>query len=147
MTEMPIGRGVVVRPGQRVAILSFGALFSEAMSAGEDLDATVVDMRWVKPLDETLVLELAESHDLIITLEENVVAGGAGSAVAELLSSKGVDCPIRHVGIPDNFVEHGDQGELRFDSGLSRDEIVRLATAKRYTEARIGAKGPMVLGA
>ena len=127
MTEMPIGRGVVVRPGQRVAILNFGALFSEAMSAGEDLDATVVDMRWVKPLDETLVLELAESHDLIITLEENVIAGGAGSAVAELLSSKGVDCPIRHVGIPDNFVEHGDQGALRREQGMCAAEIIILA--------------------
>jgi 1-deoxy-D-xylulose-5-phosphate synthase len=110
MAELPIGRGVVVRPGQRVAILNFGALFGDAMAAGEELDATVVDMRWVKPLDDTLVLELATSHDLLITLEENAVSGGAGSAVAELLAAQGVDCPVRHLGIPDHFVEHGGQG-------------------------------------
>ncbi|MEM1404156.1 MAG: 1-deoxy-D-xylulose-5-phosphate synthase [Pseudomonadota bacterium] len=127
MTEMPIGRGIVVRPGQRVAILNFGALFGEAMSAGEDLDATVVDMRWVKPLDETLVLELAQSHELIITLEENAVAGGAGSAVAELLSAQGLSCPIRHAGIPDAFVEHGDQGALRRDQGMNAQRIVAIA--------------------
>ena len=123
MTELPIGRGVVVRPGQGVAILNFGALFSEAMTAGEELDATVVDMRWVKPIDETLILELAQSHDLLVTLEENVMAGGAGSAVAELLSARGIDTPIRHFGIPDQFVEHGDQEALREAAGLSAAAI------------------------
>jgi 1-deoxy-D-xylulose-5-phosphate synthase len=134
MAELPIGRGVVVRPGQRVAILNFGALFGDAMAAGEELDATVVDMRWVKPLDDTLVLELATSHDLLITLEENAVSGGAGSAVAELLAAQGVDCPVRHLGIPDHFVEHGGQEQLRIAAGLSRDAI--LETAGRHLRAR-----------
>ena len=123
MTELPIGRGVVVRPGQGVAILNFGALFSEAMTAGEELDATVVDMRWVKPIDETLILELAQSHDLLVTLEENVTAGGAGSAVAELLSARSIDTPIRHFGIPDQFIEHGGQEALREAAGLSAAAI------------------------
>lgn len=129
MSELPIGRGVVVRPGQDVAILNFGALFSEAMAAGEELDATVVDMRWVKPLDEVLILELAASHELIITLEENAVAGGAGSGVAELLSANGLDIPIRHVGIPDNFVEHGDQNAIRREQGMSAESIAGTASA------------------
>jgi 1-deoxy-D-xylulose-5-phosphate synthase len=123
MTELPIGRGVVVRPGQGVAILNFGALFSEAMTAGEELDATVVDMRWVKPIDETLILELAQSHDLLVTLEENVTAGGAGSAVAEFLSARDIDTPVRHFGIPDEFIEHGGQEALREAAGLSAAAI------------------------
>lgn len=124
MQALPIGRGVVVRPGQRVAILNFGALFQNAMAAGEELDATVVDMRWVKPLDEALLLELADSHELLVTLEENAIAGGAGSAVAELLQSCGIDIALRHFGIPDNFVEHGDQGAIREAAGMSAEAII-----------------------
>jgi 1-deoxy-D-xylulose-5-phosphate synthase len=134
MTELTIGKAVVVRPGNRIAILNFGALFGEAMAAGEELDATVVDMRWVKPLDEELIVELAQSHDLIITLEENAVAGGAGSGVAGLLSERGIHCPVKHLGIPDEFVEHGGQEQLRIAAGLSRDAI--LETAGRHLRAR-----------
>jgi 1-deoxy-D-xylulose-5-phosphate synthase len=123
MSELEIGKGVLVRNGQRVAILNFGALFTQAMSAGEELDATVVDMRWVKPLDKELILELAGSHELLVTLEENALAGGAGSGVAELLSAHGVDCPIRHFGIPDTFVEHGGQDDLRRQVGLTAEAI------------------------
>ncbi len=124
MTELPIGKGVLVRQGQRVAILNFGALFSEAMQAGEALDATVVDMRWVKPLDEELILNLAGSHELLVTLEENAVAGGAGSAVSELLAREGVQCAIKHFGVPDAFVEHGGQETLREEVGASAEAIV-----------------------
>jgi 1-deoxy-D-xylulose-5-phosphate synthase len=127
MTELTIGKAVIVRPGNDIAILNFGALFGEAMAAGEELDATVVDMRWVKPLDEALVLELSESHELLITLEENAVAGGAGSAVAELLKQRDIDTPVRHLGIPDNFVEHGDQQEIRTAAGLSSATIIEMA--------------------
>jgi 1-deoxy-D-xylulose-5-phosphate synthase len=124
MTELPIGKGVLVRQGQRVAILNFGALFSEAMQAGEALDATVVDMRWVKPLDEELILNLAGSHELLVTLEENAVAGGAGSAVSELLAREGVQCAIKHFGVPDAFVEHGGQETLREEVGASAEAII-----------------------
>ncbi|MFT4768055.1 MAG: 1-deoxy-D-xylulose-5-phosphate synthase [Glaciecola sp.] len=124
MTEVPIGKAVLVRAGKGVAILNFGALFSEAMKAGEELDATVVDMRWVKPLDEELILELASSHDLLITLEENAIAGGAGSAVSELLAHHGIQCPVKHIGIPDNFIEHGDQSALRTSAGTSVQAII-----------------------
>ena len=128
MTELPIGRGVTVRQGNRVAILNFGALFGEALAAGEKLDATVVDMRWVKPLDEALVFALAAEHELLITLEDNAIAGGAGSGVSELLARHGIDTPVHHVGIPDNFVEHGEQDELRRVAGLTREHIIALAS-------------------
>jgi 1-deoxy-D-xylulose-5-phosphate synthase len=124
MSELPIGKGVLVRPGQQVAILNFGALFADAMKAGEELDATVVDMRWVKPLDEELILELAGSHELLVTLEENAIAGGAGSAVSELLSREGVRCEVRHFGIGDVFVEHGGQEALREEVGASAEAII-----------------------
>lgn len=128
MAELPIGRGVIVRRGSRVAVLNFGALFAEALAAGETLDGTVVDMRWVKPLDEALVLAMAADHELLITLEENAVAGGAGAGVSELLARHGVTTPVRHVGIPDNFIEHGDQGETRRQAGLTREHIIDIAS-------------------
>jgi 1-deoxy-D-xylulose-5-phosphate synthase len=138
MKELPIGRGVVVRPGNRVAILNFGALFQEAMTAGEELDATVVDMRWVKPLDEELILDLAASHELLLTVEENAIAGGAGSAVSEVLTAKAVSCTLRHVGIPDGFVDHGDQAMLRREAGLLRDRIQSIAAEQeRETTAQV----------
>lgn len=145
MVELPIGKGVVVRPGNQVAILNFGALFHEAMEAGEELDATVVDMRWVKPLDEALILELADSNDLLITLEENAIAGGAGSAVAELLSASAVKCEIRHCGIPDQFVEHGDQNTLRSDVGACAEAIIR--AARQRTLSRGGSFSPAAVTA
>jgi 1-deoxy-D-xylulose-5-phosphate synthase len=129
MKELEIGRGVVVRPGQRVAILNFGALFGDAMAAGEELDATVADMRWVKPLDETLLLELADSHELIVTLEENAVAGGAGSAVSEYLKGAGRETAIRHCGIADLFIDHGDQNTLRGAAGASSGAILEAVAA------------------
>ena len=129
MTELPIGKAVTVRTGRRVAILNFGALLDEALAAGEDLDATVIDMRWVKPLDEELIRELAASHDLLLTLEENAIAGGAGAGVSELLAARGIVCAIRHLGLPDQFVEHGGQNDLRREQGLSRQALVDAVTA------------------
>ncbi|GAB5415377.1 MAG: 1-deoxy-D-xylulose-5-phosphate synthase [Congregibacter sp.] len=133
MSELPIGKGVVVRPGQGVAILNFGALFGQASAAAEELDATLVDMRWVKPLDEELIRELALSHELLITLEENAVAGGAGSGVAEFLSAQNLECPIRHFGIPDQFIEHGGQDDLRAENGMSAADIVAAVGSYRGT--------------
>lgn len=146
MSELPIGKGVLVRPGQRVAILNFGALFSEAMTAGEELDATVVDMRWVKPLDEEMILELAESHELLITLEENAIAGGAGSAVGEFLSSQFLECPIKHFGIPDTFIEHGGQDEIRNGAGMHAEAIVTCAQRALANSRSTVQKTPQLLG-
>jgi 1-deoxy-D-xylulose-5-phosphate synthase len=126
-SELEIGRGVTVRRGRGVAILSFGALLAQALDAGDTLDATVIDMRWVKPMDVELILETAATHELLITLEENAAAGGAGSGVEEVLQARGVTTPVSILGIPDAFIEHGDQNALRAAAGLGADNIVEVA--------------------
>lgn len=122
-----IGKGHVVREGSEIAILNFGVLLTEAEKAGEVLNATVADMRWVKPLDTDLIMQLAQTHSRFITVEENVVAGGAGSGVAEYLASQGLNIEIRHVAIDDRFIDHASQGETRIDAGLSCDDILEQA--------------------
>ena len=129
LVGVEIGKGKVVREGRDIAILNFGVLLTEAEKAAETLNATVADMRWVKPLDTDLICELAETHSLLITVEENVVAGGAGSAVAEFLTEQGLDIEIRHVAIDDRFIDHASQGETRADAGLSCDDILSKAGA------------------
>ena len=129
LVGVEIGKGKVVREGRDIAILNFGVLLTEAEKAAETLNATVADMRWVKPLDTDLICELAETHSLLITVEENVIAGGAGSAVAEFLTEQGLDIEIRHVAIDDRFIDHASQGETRADAGLSCDDILSKAGA------------------
>ena len=129
LVGVEIGKGKVVREGRDIAILNFGVLLTEAEKAAETLNATVAEMRWVKPLDTDLICELAETHSLLITVEENVVAGGAGSAVAEFLTEQGLDIEIRHVAIDDRFIDHASQGETRADAGLSCDDILSKAGA------------------
>ncbi|KAF0592712.1 1-deoxy-D-xylulose-5-phosphate synthase [Pseudomonas aeruginosa] len=112
------GKGVVRRRGGRVALLVFGVQLAEAMKVAESLDATVVDMRFVKPLDEALVRELAGSHELLVTIEENAVMGGAGSAVGEFLASEGLEVPLLQLGLPDYYVEHAKPSEMLAECGL-----------------------------
>ena len=126
MTAMPIGKAVVVREGQGAAILNFGTLLSEALEAGASLGATVVDMRWVKPLDEALLRDLAANHKVFLTLEENAIAGGAGSAVSEFLDENGLEVRVLRAGIRDHFVEHGSQGQQRERHGLTGAGLVEL---------------------
>src|SRR5688500_7667430 len=108
MRALPIGRGEIRREGKRVAILAFGAMLAPALKAGDELNATVANMRFVKPVDRELAYRLAATHDLLVTIEESVAAGGAGSAVAEALAADGVAVPMLQLGLPDHFVEHGD---------------------------------------
>ena len=124
LKALEIGKGQIVREGAGVAILNFGVLIDEALTAAEELNATVADMRWVKPMDEALILQLARSHDVLITLEENALAGGAGSGVAEFLSRTDAVCTVKHIGIRDEFVAHGGQGECRILAGLTSEAIV-----------------------
>lgn len=119
LDELPIGKGELRRQGRRVAILAFGTLLSAALEAGATLDATVANMRFVKPLDEALVRELAASHDALVTLEENVVIGGAGAEVARVLENAGIVKPLLRLGLPDRFIEHGEQKEMLAELGLS----------------------------
>jgi 1-deoxy-D-xylulose-5-phosphate synthase len=134
MTALPLGRGEVRREGKRVAILAFGAMLRPALEAGAELNATVVNMRFVKPVDRELAYRLAATHDLLVTIEENVVAGGAGAAVAEALAADGVSVPMLHLGLPDAFVEHGDPQLLLADCGLDSQGIAR-AIRERMSQA------------
>ena len=118
LDSLPLGKGEILRRGRSVAILAFGTLLAAALKAAESLDATVANMRFVKPLDHELVRELALTHDLLVTLEENVVIGGAGSEVARALEGMGILKPLLRLGLPDSFIEHGEQGEMLAEIGL-----------------------------
>jgi 1-deoxy-D-xylulose-5-phosphate synthase len=125
LAPLPIGRGRRVKEGSGIAILNFGALMTPALEAAEALGATVADMRFVKPLDEELILALAEKHDLLVTLEENAIAGGAGSAVTEFLNGRNLLQPVLQLGLPDTFVDHGKHGQLLTDVGLDAEGILQ----------------------
>ncbi|PWT73193.1 MAG: 1-deoxy-D-xylulose-5-phosphate synthase [Proteobacteria bacterium] len=125
MRALPMGKGEVRREGTHVAILVFGTLLKAALEVGEEIDATVANMRFVKPLDQELVAQMARTHALLVTLEENVVRGGAGSAVAECLAALGLSTRVLHLGLPDHFIDHGDQGVLLAQVGLTREGILK----------------------
>jgi 1-deoxy-D-xylulose-5-phosphate synthase len=125
MTALPLGRGQVVRKGGKIAFLAFGTMVAPALEAAEQCNATVANMRFVKPLDEQLILHLAASHELLVTVEENAVMGGAGSAVNECLAARGVTMPIINIGIPDDFGNHGSREELLADCGLDAKGLER----------------------
>ena len=140
LSTLPIGKGELRREAkrraQRIAILAFGSMVAPALEVAEEFDATVANMRFVKPLDRELVLRLAREHDALVTIEENVVAGGAGSAVAELLASADLSVPILHLGLPDAFPDHGDPLVILAHVGLDSKGI---ATSIR---ARFAARKP-----
>ena len=118
MQALELGKGRILREGKGTAILAFGTLLHHAKAAAEALDATLVDMRFVKPMDEALVLSLAASHDQFVTLEDNAIMGGAGSAVNELLMRSKQCKPVLNLGLPDRFVEQGTQQEIYALLGL-----------------------------
>ncbi len=118
LDPVEIGKGLLRRRGRDVALVAFGSLVAPALQAAEALDASVADMRFVKPLDVDLLRELAHSHRLLVTLEENVVAGGAGAGVAEALAGLGLTVPVLHLGLPDTFIEHGDPAAMLAGCGL-----------------------------
>jgi 1-deoxy-D-xylulose-5-phosphate synthase len=138
LDELPWGRGEVRRRGERIAILAFGPLLYPALAAAERLNATVANMRFIKPLDTELVAELARTHEAIVTVEEGSLMGGAGSAVMEALHAAGLATPVLALGLPDQFIEHGDPAKLLALNGLDADGI---ATA---IAARFGARPALV---
>ena len=130
---LPIGKAEIRRRGQQLALLSFGAMLSVAMPLAADLNATLVNMRFIKPLDDALLLELAATHQALVTLEDNAVAGGAGSAVAEFFVAQGMMVPMLHLGLPDVYLEHGSREEVLALAGL--DPIgIRQAIDARFPE-------------
>jgi len=124
MCALPLGKGELRRSGKRVAILAFGSMLAPAFAAGEQLDASVANMRFVKPLDIGLVLSLAREHELLVTVEENTVQGGAGSAVAECLQQHGIVIPMLQLGLPDRFIEQGEHMQMLADCGLDAVGLV-----------------------
>jgi 1-deoxy-D-xylulose-5-phosphate synthase len=125
LDALPYGKGEIRRSGQRIAILAFGTLLYPALAAGERLNATVANMRWAKPLDTDLLHELAQTHDAIVTVEEGCLMGGAGSAVLEALQLQGRALPVLQLGLPDEFIEHGDPAKLLAQVGLDADGVER----------------------
>jgi 1-deoxy-D-xylulose-5-phosphate synthase len=133
LKALPIGKAEIRRRGAGVAILAFGSPLAAALEVGNELGATVVNMRFVKPLDEALILDLARSHAAIVTIEDNAVAGGAGSAVAELLTLKNIQVPLLQLGLPDAFLEHASREQLLAEAGIDATGI-RNAILKRWPE-------------
>jgi 1-deoxy-D-xylulose-5-phosphate synthase len=125
LTELPFGKGEVRRKGRRIAVLAFGSMVHPALAAGEALDATVANMRWVKPVDADLIEELARTHDALVTVEEHAVSGGAGSACLEAMAARGVVRPVLQLGLPDRFIDHGDPALLLRLEGLDGAGIER----------------------
>lgn len=128
LAELEIGRSKMIRQGEKIAILNFGTLLPAALSVAEKLNATVVDMRFVKPIDEVRILEMADTHDFIVTLEENAIQGGAGSAVSEVLNSHGKTTALLQLGLPDIFIPQGTQqealAEIKLDEKGIEEQII-----------------------
>jgi 1-deoxy-D-xylulose-5-phosphate synthase len=131
LDALPWGQGEVRRQGQRIAILAFGPVLYPALAAADKLDATVANMRFAKPLDAALVAELARTHEALVTVEEGCVQGGAGSAVLEALQQAGIEVPVLQIGLPDEFIEHGDPAKLQALVGLDATGIEQ-AVLKRF---------------
>jgi len=123
--SLEIGKAKIIRTGKNVAIVSFGTLLENCKKAAEVSDATLVDMRFVKPLDEELLKKISETHKYFVTIEDNVIAGGAGSAVNEFISKENLEMKVKNLGLPDKFLEHGTREELLKEIGLDEEGIFR----------------------
>ena len=137
LEELPVGKAEVRRRGKQIAILAFGSMVEPATVAAETFNATLVNMRFVKPLDEDLLRAMAAEHGLIVTVEENAIAGGAGSAVSEFLNQAGIDIPVLHLGLPDEFPQQGSRAEVLADFGLDAEGIQR--TIRRAAPPELAA--------
>jgi 1-deoxy-D-xylulose-5-phosphate synthase len=133
MSAISIGKSIIKREGEKIAILNFGALLITAQQVGDDLNATVVDMRFVKPLDEDLIKKLSIENILLVTIEDNAVAGGAGSAVNEYLACLNIKVSILHIGLPDKFIPHGSREYQLSQAGLDAKSI-KMTIKKKLME-------------
>ena len=139
LVGLPVGKGEIRRQGTAVALLAFGSMLAPALAAAAEIDATVANMRFVKPIDRQLILSLAAEHSLLVSVEENAVIGGAGAEVARVLEEAGSGTRLLRLGIPDRFIEHGDQALLLAEIGLDREGIVRAVQACRSGTADAGS--------
>ena len=129
LNPLPIGKGHVLRHGRDIAILNFGTLLDNARIAADTLDASLADMRFVKPLDEALIEEMADAHSVIVTVEENSIQGGAGSAVSEFLNARGIQKPVLQLGLPDAYIEHAKHQQMLAECGLDSDGMISAVRA------------------
>jgi 1-deoxy-D-xylulose-5-phosphate synthase len=134
LDTLPLGKGEIRRQGKGVALLAFGSLVASAVAAGDELDATVANMRFVKPIDAELIVQLAGNHSLLVSIEENSIIGGAGSEIERVLAERGMKVPLLRLGLPDRFIDHGEQGQLLAELGLDKDGIVRAVRARAETQ-------------
>lgn len=123
-STLEIGKAELRKQGDKVAILAFGSMVAAAEEAAEKINATVVNMRFIKPLDTDMITTLADSHDLLLTIEENAVMGGAGSAVSEFLREINHPVPVKHMGLPDTFLDHGVHQQMLSECGLDATGII-----------------------
>ena len=142
LKPLPIGKAELRLRGSNLALLAFGSPLAAVLEVGKELGATVANMRWVKPLDETLILELARTHGAIVTIEDNAIAGGAGSAVAEFLVAHGLQIPILHLGLPDAYLEHASREQLLSEAGIDTAGI-RAAILHRWPQFAAKTLGEM----
>tara|TARA_B100000787_G_scaffold61945_1_gene45465 strand:- start:100 stop:690 length:591 start_codon:yes stop_codon:yes gene_type:complete len=122
---LTIGKSEIIRTGKNIAILAFGPLLKTALEVAKELNATLVDMRFVKPIDEKMIKKCVANHKVLVTIEDNTILGGAGSAVLEVISKNNLKCKTLCLGIPDNFVEHGTQEEIYKLCGLDKNSIIK----------------------
>jgi 1-deoxy-D-xylulose-5-phosphate synthase len=139
LQTLPLGKAEIRRRGSHIAILAFGSMLAPALQVGDALNATVVNMRFVKPLDEILIKELAQHHDLLVSVEENTIAGGAGSAVNEFLLANQIYTPTLNLGLPDRFIEHGTPQHLLAECGL---DAAGICAAIEQRMIRFNRKNP-----
>jgi len=130
MQSLPMGKANLRRQGKQVAILAFGSMVAPSLQAAETFDATVIDMRFIKPLDEKLISQIAIEYELLVTIEENTIAGGAGSAISEHLNQQGISVPILQLGLPDYFVEHASPEQMLTECGLNKVGIIKSITKR-----------------
>ena len=136
LDTLPVGKGDLRRRGRHAAILAFGSMLAPALAAGDSLDATVANMRFVKPIDRELVLQLAREHSLLVSVEENALIGGAGSEVARVLEEAGINVPLLRLGLPDRFIDHGDHARLLAELELDSEGIARAIRNRLQLQAR-----------
>jgi 1-deoxy-D-xylulose-5-phosphate synthase len=125
LPDIPIGKAIKVKSGEKIAILAFGSMVNICEDVADELDATLINMRFIKPIDKRMIKIIAKTHDLIVTVEDNAVMGGAGSSVLEVISDQKIGCETLSIGIPDKFIEHGTQNEVYAMCGLNKASIIK----------------------
>ena len=125
LPDIPIGKAIKLKSGEKIAILAFGSMVKVCEEVADELNATLINMRFIKPIDKKMIKKISNTHNLIVTVEDNTIMGGAGSAVLEVISNHKLGCQTLSIGIPDKFIEHGTQNEVHIMCGLDKTSILK----------------------